>query len=237
MSRLLGMDWKTLLRYAALQGLSFPPPGFRFTRATKGLPKQIGRTSRRNEDPTFYRQAWLAAMQQYPNEGAKTLRHRLSREYSWLQHYDRAWLKEHSPARIRVKRQLAPLDWAQRDRDLVQALEEAAVRLKTRQEKPFRLSATALATEAGRRAFLRDYAQHLPLATAALNRLAETHEDFALRRIWWVAEQFRQEGMVPRRRVLAERASVDAKPHRHNPTVQAAVDAALEWLKGGNIKF
>jgi hypothetical protein len=238
MRRILGMDWKTLLRYAAIQGLPFPPPGFRLTRATKGLPEQIGRTlGRRNEDPTFYRQAWLGAMQQYPDAGINILRKRLSREYSWLRHYDVGWLNDHAPARISVERQLTPPNWAQRDHDLVQALEEAAARLKTRQEKPFRLSATALATEAGRRAFLRDYAEHLPLATAALNRLAETHENFALRRLWCIAEQFLQQGIVPRRRVLTERASVDDKPHRDNPTIQAAVDEILEWLKGGGAKF
>ncbi len=221
----------TLKRYAALQGLDFPPPNFRLTHATRAFSHRPGRP-RRDTDPAPYRAAWLDAIELTSGVGMNVLRQQLPRQYSWLWRYDRAWIKANTPTVARTKRPLPPVNWQQRDEAMMVSLQAAAERLRLRQNPPFRISANALLIEIGRRTFFRKNTAQLPHTAALLTSLTESHEAFAIRRVWYVAKGFHQEGSVPRRRVLAERASVDAKPNSNSPAVQAAVDAALGWLRG-----
>jgi hypothetical protein len=60
----------------------------------------------------------------------------------------------------------------------------------------------------------------------ALSNLVETHEAFAVRRVWWAAELYRQENTFPKRWQLIERATARSAQAKW-PKVRAAIDAAL----------
>ncbi len=92
-----------------------------------------------------------------------------------------------------------------------------------------RISANALLTETGQCSQFRMNRSRMPLTAATLEQLAESYQDFAVRRIWQVAHTMHGHGVAPRRYVLVEAAGV--KRLQADPSVQAAIDAALAWLQ------
>jgi len=219
------------LRWQGTQlGLPFPPPGVRGRRRTK-TPAPL-RQRDACVDPTAYRDAWLEVVRQHPDQTVQDLRKQASQTYNWLRYHDRKWLLENTPQKKRSQPRVSFVDWEQQDGELVAEIERGYEQLMSRQEVLFRVSATAILTAIRRRGYYTTNRHHLPKTVAALAQLAESYEDFAIRRVWHIARWFQADGQIPRRRVLAERASVDAYPHRDNPRVQAAVDEADAWLKG-----
>lgn len=228
MVAVLRSSWSHLRRQGTQLNLPFPPPGVRSRRLTTA-PMTLT-TDTNSSELTKHREAWLTVLQQHPDWGVKELRNRYLQLHSWLRYHDREWLLQQSPPRKKQSRQLN-IDWQQRDAQFSTEIEAIYVRLMATQKPLFRVSANAILTATGRRTYYTSNRYRLPQAVATLERVAESYEDFAIRRVWDVARQLHEEGIVPRRRLIAERASVDAPPHRNNLHVQAVVDAALDWLK------
>lgn len=63
--------------------------------------------------------------------------------------------------------------------------------------------------------------------------LSETREEFAVRRVQWAADSFRQENIVPPRWQLVRRAGLRPKA-REMILVKEAIATALESLKLDN---
>jgi hypothetical protein len=222
-------SWGHLRWQGTRLGLPFPPPGVRGRQRTK-TPAPM-RTRGVSPDPTAHREQWLKVVQQNPELDADRLRQQASRIHSWLRYHDREWLLRNTPRKQRAPRRL-DVDWKQRDVELVAEIQQGYQRLMSRQESLFRVTATAILTAIRRRGYYTGNRHRLPRSVDKLHQLAESYEDFAIRRVWHFASAFHAKGQVPRRRVIAERASVDDLPHRDNPRVQAAVDEALAWLRG-----
>lgn len=219
------------LRWQGTQlGLPFPPLGVRARRrtATPASP----RLSEIAPDIARHRQQWLTTMREHPDWRVRELRQQAASLYSWLRYHDREWLLDHTPKAARQPRRPTDICWEQRDDELVAEMERAYEQLMARQPPLFRVTATAMLTALRRRGYYTRNHSRLPKSVARLNALAESHEAFALRKVWSVAHSFHVQGQVPRRRVLAEGAGVAEPPHCDNPRLQAAVDAALNWLKG-----
>lgn len=228
MVAVLRSSWSYLRKQGTQLNLPFPPPGVRSRRLTTA-PMTLD-TNTISSELTENREAWLAVLQQHPDCGVKVLRKRFLQLHSWLRYYDRDWLLQQSPPRKQKSPQLN-IDWQQRDVQLATEIEAAHAKLMATQKLLFRVSANAILTATGRRTYYTSNRYRLPQAVATLEHVAESYEDFAIRRVWDVARQLHEEGVVPRRRLIAERASVDEMPHRNNLHVQAAVDTALNWLK------
>jgi hypothetical protein len=226
MERRMHSSWQYLRRHATQMGLPFPPPGVRPAPRTT---TPLAPSSTRRIDSTPYRAAWLEVRAQYPEAGVKALRQKVQNLYFWLRNHDRAWLNAHLPDRQSWPHHLHT-DWEQRDRDMVVSLEAAFERLRHRQDPLLRISANALLTESGRRSQFQHNRYRLPLSSATLEQLAESHEDFAVRRIWHVAHGMYKNGVIPRRYVLVDAAGVGRYGTDH-PRVQTTIDAALTWLQ------
>jgi len=70
--------------------------------------------------------------------------------------------------------------------------------------------------------------EKLPETAKVLSNVTETSEDFAIRRIYWSAEQFRKEGICPSQNQLLLRVSLqNPKTHPRTPKIQQAIDLAL----------
>jgi hypothetical protein len=223
-------SWGHLRWQGTRLGLPFPPPGVRGRRRTK-TPAPL-RQQAACVSPTAYRAAWLEVVRQHPDQTVQVLRKQASQTYNWLRYHDREWLLENTPQKKRGQSRVSSVDWEQRDDELVAEIERGYEQLMSHQEVLFRVSATAILTAIRRRGYYTTNRHHLPKTVDVLTRLAESFEDFAIRRVWHIAKGFQADGQVHHRRVLAEHANVDGPPHRNNPRVQAAVDAALAWSNG-----
>lgn len=231
MSSALRSTWQYMRRRGTELGLPFPPPGVRPTPLTSNpLPLQ---NPTQGVNPTAYRRRLLEIIQQHPDWGVKDICKQFNPIYSWLRANDCEWLKHHKPTRRYKKRQDVRVNWKQRDEDLAAEVGKGHERLMVRQNNLFQVTATAILNEIQRRGYYTRNRYRLPRTVAHLEQLAETTQEYAIRRVWHYASLFREAGAVPRRRVLAERASVHSPPNRHNPVVQIAVDEAMVWLCEG----
>jgi hypothetical protein len=237
MRRHLHMEWPTLRKHAARLDLSYPPPGLRLTNATPPLPiLPDAPRSKKQHDPTSFREFWYRVMTEHPDQSTTELRRLFPYEYNWLFQYDREWFDAHRPAPLPRGPHPLRTDWNTRDAEWAAEVEATAHRLRNAPGKPFRVSRSLLTDVIKVKKNLQTQADLLPLTRQALFTFAESHEDFAIRRIGWCAEQFRQEGRFPTRYQLANRASVDTKSGPSaEPRVQAALQAALQsFAPGGN---
>lgn len=229
-ARQLGVDPLTVKRHAVRLGLSLSRP-----RSRKGRLKPVPLRRPQNVEGQSpmpleaYRATWLAAMKENPDAGMKILRSKLSQVYTWLYRHDPEWLKGHTPPRQKSLKPLpSRVNWEERDARLVEAVKAAALRLRSSQERPKQITIAAIGRETGQLALIQRHIDKLPLTSKALEELAETREAFAVRRIWWTAECYRQEDIQPVRWQLIRRAGVARLIVQ--PEVQSAIDAALQGL-------
>jgi hypothetical protein len=158
------------------------------------------------------RKEWLAAMKNYP----AATRTRLQREiapttYHWLMHHDNEWLKANMPPlfkRVGTPRQV---DWRERDIQLAEDVRLASDRIKAVEGRPLQVTINAIARDLDRKEMLQKRKQldKLTLTKKALHEVVETRIQFAIRRLGWAAECFREEGKAPAKSELALRAGVD----------------------------
>jgi hypothetical protein len=223
----------TIKRQAFLLNLQFPRVG-----PTGGLGKlsQQQRYRFRNvrQEPTFqdnlesYRREWLAAIEEHPLATRTFLSKKFSRLYGYLRKYDVAWIEENMPPPnpYRPVGSARVVDWSSRDVMLASAVRLSAKGIKSILGRPVRVTRGAIGRDIDRKALLDHYLHKLPLTAKAIDEVVETHEEFAIRRIQWVAECFRHENIHPTRWQLVQRVSM--KPEiAAFPQVKAAIAAAL----------
>lgn len=175
------------------------------------------------------RSEWLYVRRQNPKVTMKALRHRLSREYKWLLQNDREWLKKHSPRSRSCIRSTSSIDWRRRDAECVVAVKEAASSLKNVVGRPIQITKTAIGRAIGAVTLLQQKLHNMPLTAQVLDSLVETREQYALRRIHWATDCYRQEHILPQEWQLVQRASVYSL--RGVVEIRSAIKAAIRILK------
>ncbi|GAX45296.1 Tn7-like transposition protein D [Tolypothrix sp. NIES-4075] len=231
-ARLLGVSGKdTIKRQAVRLNLQFPRTG------PTGKLTQIKEQQRyrfRNAREIFldnlesYRREWLNAIEEHPS-GTRTF---LSRKYHYLYNhlraYDVEWLKAHLPPPNAYRRvgSARSVDWSSRDAELAIAVRLSARSIKSTLGHPVRVTRGAIGRDLDRKPLLDQYLHKLPLTAKALAQVVETYEEFAIRRIQWAAECFRQENIHPTRSQLVCRASMKPKIAAAS-LVQVAIETAL----------
>jgi hypothetical protein len=102
--------------------------------------------------------------------------------------------------------------------------------LKNTPGRPVWLTKTAITRKLGQYTLIQKEIDKLPLTARVLSEVVETQVDYAIRRLEWATEYFRQEHVYPPQWQLLSRASL--KPHTVAlPSVQQAIEAALKSLK------
>jgi hypothetical protein len=230
MAKTLGVDPLTLRRHATRLKLSF-------SRANKEL-KPLNNTTQlkrkvvvaaQREKRRSCRSKWISAMSQKRGITLKALRHKLPREYVWLLHNDSEWLEDHKPAIQRRKITTTTVDWKRRDAEYAAAVRAAASCLKKTPSRPVQVTRTAIGRALGALGLLRQKLNKMPLTAQALVSMVETREQYAVRRVRWAADLYRQEGLVPREWQLIMRACVYNL--RGNSSVKCAIDVAVRLLE------
>jgi hypothetical protein len=67
----------------------------------------------------------------------------------------------------------------------------------------------------------------MPLTAQVLEGVVETREQYAVRRVWWAAELYFREHVLPQERQIVMRANVCL---RGNSAVECAVECAMSML-------
>jgi len=198
MAKHLGADSQSVKYHAARLNLVYPRPG----PTTKQLQKTVAPISNvkkvESDKLIRYRNEWLEIVQNNPDAGRSTLSAQHRRVHSWLSLYDHDWLYNNLPPLKNSPPVLAQIDWQQRDAEISIAVRHAAEKLKNKPGKPERLSKTEIASSSGYLALIQRQLKKLPLTAQTLAEVVETTEEFAVRRIYWVAEHYRQEGICPK---------------------------------------
>lgn len=176
-----------------------------------------------------YRAKWLSSMKKGQVITLKTLRVKLPREYAWLQHNDSQWLAGHMPRPQRRNPPTASVDWKRRDAEYAAAVRAAASRLKDAPSRPVRITKTAIGRALGAITLLQQKIHKMPLTAQILGGVVETREQYAVRRVWWAANFYLQEYVVPREWQLVTRANVYS--HRGVPAVKCALEGAMNMLE------
>jgi hypothetical protein len=235
MARQLGADPMTVKRHATQLGLAFPRP------VGKSLPLQEAQQLRLHKpgrcEPSTrdaYRMTWRSVMQEDLEANLQVLRRRVPGIYAWLYRNDKEWLKEHYPTRKAEKAQRLSLDWERRDHRLAQTVKDAANSLKVLPGPPVRVSFAAIGRSVGQLALLQQHLGKLPLTAKALNESVETREMFAVRKIHWTTERYREEQLYPARWQVIKRAGVERMVLE--PLVKEALDTALVTLAESQAK-
>ncbi len=237
----LGVSHNTVKRHAVWLELPFPRQGPRIVEINASLMhrwkdsysrKEMRESESYKQDRLeSYKQEWLAVRKANPTAGRRSLKRRFAALHSWLKRYAPEWLEANMPARQKMTqpKQQSRVDWESFDTEFVTALRASATRIKNAPGRPVRITKSLLGRDIGKSSKIRDNLNKLPLTYQTLAELVETYEEFAIRKVEWAAECFRQKNIYPARSQLVCHAGVYKLIAV--PQVKDAVDTALKSLE------
>ncbi len=175
-----------------------------------------------------YRASWLALVKENSTESLSGLAKRAPKVHRWLYLRDREWLDAHKPP-SRSKPPSRFIDWASRDTQLAEEVKEAAEHLRNSSSpRPRRVTRYAIVAYMSRTELTRSDLNRLPLTAKALADLTESHEDFAIRRMWCTLERFRKENLHPTTQQVIRDANL--RKIIGLPRMERALEDALQSL-------
>jgi len=231
MAQKLGLNRLALRCQAERLGLSFQRPRGLVRSPLRKLQSHLNGGWVSPEKREHYRTLWLKAIQENPDKGPWALRKAYPNLYSWLNSQDRPWQKTHMPPRL--LRQRHWIDWDERDKNVSEKVKVVASQIRN-SEKTFEQATKANIMkyiENGRSLLQRVFDGKLPLTEHVLNSVAETNEEFVIRRIWRLRDKhFREPQMLPRRDIFARQTG--ARNYLETSSkVRDAFDSAVQSLK------
>lgn len=187
-ARQLGVDPKTIRRAASRLGLSVPW-------ASLGKPQDESGSAHILAEK---RGQWAALRSEHPSVERSELRRIEPALWAWLYRNDRRWLFKQSPAPKPRRVPNERVNWAARDSQLALDLLDQARSILEAPGRPVQITQSELARRSGRMSLLsKRFRDRLPLAAATAEKLAESREAFARRRIGWAASQCLEDGRAP----------------------------------------
>jgi hypothetical protein len=224
----LGADSQSVKYHAARLGLTYPRLGPTAKHLQKTVAPAESREVKASEPAKLstYRDEWLKILAENPEVGRAKLADRYRRVHGWLSFYDSDWLSTNLPP-FEQRHQISSfIDWHERDAVISNALRASAEKIQNSSKKPQQITKTALGSDCGYLVFIQKHLDRLSLTAEVLTELSETTEQFALRRITWVTEQFREEGQIPKYWQIVRQANL--KPYiAAIPVVNEAIFTAL----------
>jgi hypothetical protein len=228
-SRRLGVDPLTVRRHASRLNLPSAPNG----RRTKPLRsrdklKNIDRSTELQKKKESFRLKWLSARKKKSYGTMKSLRKALPKVYAWLIQNDSEWLKRNSPKSRKIKKVNSRVDWKSRDTHYAALVKQSATRIANSTSRPVRITRTAIARDLGVVSLFQKHLHKMPNTRSLLSNFVESQDEFAIRRVWWVASRYLQEGVFPQGWQLIYRANLYR--YRDVLGVRDAIQAAMKML-------
>jgi hypothetical protein len=241
LSDTLGSSYHVIRDMAIRLGLPFPRVGLghRVMHVSPDYQQQIEQAhykkSRTGKSETIMsmRNAWLSVRQQFRDATRSHLLHRIApATYTYLYKHDQKWLVAHLPPLFRRAGSARQVDWVSRDIKLEKEVRASAIHLKRASGRPIQVTKRAIGRDIDEMSTIRspNALRKLPLTSQALTEVVETQVQFAIRRIRWAAECFRQENIFPTWSKLGRRAGIDHS-FWYEPEVINAFESALHSLR------
>ena len=223
------MTGTSVQQHAARLGLSFPRKGCKSDRMeltelahSRTMNDRLQAKLERN------RASWLSLVEENSKESLSELAKRAPKVHRWLYLRDRVWLDAHKPYSQR-RPPSRFIDWASRDIQLAEEVKEAAEHLRNSSSpSPRRVTQNAIVSYISRSALSRSDLNRLPLTAKMLAYLTESHEDFAIRRLWGTIQRCRKENVHPTRQQLIRDANLRKIIGSHR--MEKALEDALQSL-------
>lgn len=171
------------------------------------------------------RKSWSQMLGEHPNSSLEDLRKIIPTLYNDLLRFDAKWLNDHKPAR--KTNPIESVDWQTRDQDLAAYAPELAREICNQPGKPVRVTLNSIAKRLGwgEGSIQRDQ-DNLPTAYPVLLGLVESHEDFAIRRVWYTFNRHMAKCVPLTRSDLIKRAGLNSTVQTER--VLSAVDEAIK---------
>ena len=175
------------------------------------------------------RRELLEILSENSDASRSSIRRDFSGTYSWLYVHDREWMFSHLPARRSGPRNPRRSKWKERDAELAATVIVEAKRIRGLSGRPIRISASKIARNLDIAQIWSKRIDVIPLTNKALLEVAETWEEFAVRRVEWATACLADQGVpVPSWRI-AQVAGISGKSGRI-PVVRSALDRAAVLL-------
>lgn len=229
-ARRLGVSILTLKRRVVALGLRFPRSA-RISNINKDILSRY--KLRRESKPTLLnskKNEWVSLITANPKISRAELWRSAYSLYIYLLNADPQWLERHLPPCKYVTPPPRKLDWAREDALLAKAVADAVIEIK-KSAPPIRITVKAISNLTGHPARLTKRLGKLPQTASVINSHLESTEDFAVRRIKWVAESFRREQIVPTKTAFIRRALIEDYVTARNQVVSLAMEEALKKLR------
>ncbi|MBY3619579.1 hypothetical protein HGO21_08485 [Acinetobacter sp. CUI P1] len=169
-----------------------------------------------------YREQWLRLRQKYPQKGKTELSVLMIVPFQWLAKHDSEWLFENSPPLQKAKRyHHAPIDWLERDQDLLKKCKEAVYQL-LHLDKPTRITINSIGEAINSLYLLIRNSAKLPQTINYLLSVVESHEDFQCRRIQIASHVLYTNRETINRSKLIRMAHIDS--NKMSPKVKMQVE-------------
>lgn len=128
-----------------------------------------------------YKDTILKAMGNDSGFSRSDIRNKCKKEYVYLYRYDKEWLFDNLPAKVRVKQDNQRIDWCERDNQYLKLLKERYKEL-IRDESMVRITKGSLAKPLGILANIEKKLELLPLTKRFFEEVCESTEAFEIRR-------------------------------------------------------
>ncbi len=180
-----------------------------------------------------YRKHWGEVRTENPNVGRAKLGYIAHEAYIWLLKHDKKWLEANFPQCLGRGSRRPKVEWSKRDDEYSAAIRKTAIDMHNVIGRPVRVSRTGLAKKLGILAVVYKNTAKLPLTNKALNEVSESITSFAIRRIRWATDCYRQEHIPANEWKLLARAAVSNNLARHTE-VKAAFEECVRRLREMN---
>lgn len=147
-----------------------------------------------NELEDYYRGRWLELKYEHPEALKTELREMNKATYAWLYRHDREWLNKNSPFRKLTGVQYSRINWVSRDRDVLAKVKQVVNEILNARSKPERITCRRLGKKIGLLALLEKHLDKMPKTKEYLEKVVESTEKYAIRRISWCANEMNKKG-------------------------------------------
>ncbi|WP_188399550.1 TnsD family Tn7-like transposition protein [Sporomusa sp. GT1] len=175
---------------------------------------------------------WVVLEKSFPQFGRTELRKHSPALYVWLYRHDPEWLKQRPIEKGRTKTTVQRIDWSDRDIEIYKQAYAWLNQERSLQGKPKRITVTRIAKDLGVRAWIEKHPDKLPLTMSFLKSIAESVERFQIRRINWVAQNMKDEGIRIERWRVCRMAGLRSDLH---PEVERALEEILDAMIVGGV--
>jgi hypothetical protein len=229
-ARRLGVSILTLKRRVVALGLRFP----RSAGTSNDNKEILSRYKlRRESKPGLLnrkKNEWVSLITVNPKIGRAELWRSAHSLYTYLLNADPQWLERHLPSCKHVAPRPRELDWMKEDALLAKAAADAVIEIK-KLGPPIRITVKAISDLTGHPSRLMKRLGKMPQTANIINSHLESTEDFAVRRVKWIAASFRREQIVPTKTAFIRRALIESYVTARNKVVCLAMEDELIKLR------